>query len=57
MAIIFGARISKRQRVTNWEAHELTEAQLRYAATDAWGARRMFMAIYRHQESLIQRKG
>ena len=35
-AIILGFRISKRQQVSNWEASELTEAQLMYAATDAW---------------------
>ena len=42
MAIIFRVRISKRQRVTNWEAAQLTEAQIRYAATDAWGALKMY---------------
>jgi ribonuclease D len=35
-AIILGFRISKRQQVTDWEAPELSEAQLIYAATDAW---------------------
>ena len=35
-AIILGFRISKRQQVSNWEANELTDAQLQYAATDAW---------------------
>jgi len=35
-AIIFGKRISKNQRLTNWEGGTLTEAQQRYAATDAW---------------------
>jgi ribonuclease D len=35
-AIILGIRISKRQQVTDWEAEELSEAQLIYAATDAW---------------------
>jgi ribonuclease D len=35
-AIILGFRISKRQQVTDWEAPELSEAQLLYAATDAW---------------------
>ncbi len=35
-AIILGFRISKRQQVSNWEAPNLTDAQLSYAATDAW---------------------
>lgn len=35
-AIIFGLKISKSQRLSNWEAEELTEAQQRYAALDAW---------------------
>jgi ribonuclease D len=34
--IVLGCRISKAQQLSNWEAPELTEAQLRYAATDAW---------------------
>ena len=34
--IILGKRISKSQQVSNWDADFLTEAQLRYAATDAW---------------------
>ncbi len=35
-AILLGFRISKSQQVTNWDAEELTENQLIYAATDAW---------------------
>lgn len=35
-ANFFGQRISKTQQLTNWEADVLTEAQKRYAATDAW---------------------
>jgi ribonuclease D len=35
-AIVLGFRISKRQQVTDWEAETLTEAQMVYAATDAW---------------------
>lgn len=35
-AIVLGHRISKSQQVSNWDADVLTEAQLRYAATDAW---------------------
>ncbi|MBQ7691719.1 MAG: 3'-5' exonuclease domain-containing protein 2 [Muribaculaceae bacterium] len=35
-AILFGQKISKSQRLTNWEADTLTHGQQRYAATDAW---------------------
>lgn len=35
-AIILGKRISKAQQLSNWNREELTEAQIRYAATDAW---------------------
>lgn len=34
-AIIFGQRVSKGQRLTNWEAEQLTEAQQAYASLDA----------------------
>lgn len=34
--IVLGGKISKAQQLSNWEADELTEAQLRYASTDAW---------------------
>lgn len=34
-AILFGKRIAKGQRLTNWEAAKLTEAQTNYAAFDA----------------------
>lgn len=42
MAIIFQVKISKRQRTSNWEAPTLTAAQIKYAATDAWGALKMY---------------
>jgi len=44
-AIVLGYRISKAQRVTNWEAPDLTEAQLIYAATDAWISHRIFESL------------
>ena len=44
-AIVLGFRISKAQRVTNWEAPDLTEAQLIYAATDAWISHRIFESL------------
>lgn len=35
-AIILGLKVSKAQRLSNWEASSLTPAQQMYAATDAW---------------------
>lgn len=35
-ANLFGKKISKRQRLTNWEADVLNDAQKAYAAIDAW---------------------
>ena len=40
--IIFGQRISKSQRLSNWEATELTTAQQHYAAIDAWACLRIY---------------
>lgn len=45
--ILFGERISKGQRLTNWEAETLTTAQQGYAALDAVACIR----IYRHLKS------
>ncbi|MBP3353395.1 MAG: 3'-5' exonuclease domain-containing protein 2 [Bacteroidales bacterium] len=41
-AILFGKKISKSQRLSNWEADSLSDAQKRYAATDAWAVLRIF---------------
>ena len=35
-ANLFGKKISKGQQLSNWEADILSEAQQKYAATDAW---------------------
>ena len=35
-AIVLGRRVSKAQRLSNWEANVLTPQQKMYAATDAW---------------------
>jgi len=47
--IVLGRRISKSQQVSNWDADLLTEAQLRYAATDAWIC---LMIYYKLRESI-----
>lgn len=44
-AIVLGFRISKRQQVTDWEAEQLTEAQLIYAATDAWVCHQIYKKL------------
>lgn len=44
-AIILGIRISKTQQLSNWEADKLSESQCRYAATDAWVCRQMYLEL------------
>jgi ribonuclease D len=44
-AIVLGVRISKAQRLSNWEAQELTPAQQLYAATDAWSCREIYLKL------------
>ncbi|MDR1682110.1 MAG: 3'-5' exonuclease domain-containing protein 2, partial [Candidatus Symbiothrix sp.] len=41
-AILFGKKISKSQRLTNWEAQQLTESQQKYAALDAWACLKIY---------------
>lgn len=41
-ANLFHQKISKAQRLSNWEAPELKEAQQIYAATDAWCCIRLY---------------
>lgn len=44
-AIVLGFRISKSQRLTNWDADKLTEPQQIYAATDAWVAYEIYSRL------------
>lgn len=44
-AILFGQKISKSQRLSNWENDTLTEKQLRYAATDAWATLQIYLRL------------
>lgn len=41
-AIVLGQRVSKAQRLSNWEATSLTDKQQLYAATDAWVCTRIY---------------
>lgn len=49
-AIIFGQKISKSQRLTNWESQNLTEQQQRYAATDAWAALMIYKQLKKRRK-------
>ncbi|MCX7010045.1 MAG: 3'-5' exonuclease domain-containing protein 2 [Kiritimatiellaeota bacterium] len=44
-AHVLGIRIAKQAQCTNWARTDLTEQQLRYAATDAWISREIFLAL------------
>jgi ribonuclease D len=44
-AIILGVKISKAQQLSNWEAEHLSEGQQKYAATDAWICREMYLKL------------
>ncbi|MDD3789343.1 MAG: 3'-5' exonuclease domain-containing protein 2 [Petrimonas sp.] len=48
-AILFGKKISKNQRLSNWEANRLTEAQQMYAAIDAWACVRIYKFLKQAQ--------
>ncbi len=52
-AIILGFRISKTQQLSNWEAEELSEQQIKYAATDAWVCREMYIRL-RNSEKVTE---
>lgn len=53
-AVVLGFRISKRQQVSNWEAKELSEGQLKYAATDAWVSLEIFEKLKQSEKVLVE---
>lgn len=50
-AILFGEKISKSQRLSNWEATELTLPQQQYAATDAWACLNIYNLLQKLKHS------
>ena len=42
-AFLLNFRISKSSRTSNWSANQLTKKQIRYAATDAWLGRELYL--------------
>lgn len=59
-ANLFGEKISKRQRLTNWEADVLTDKQKEYAAIDAWACIKLYneimqlMATHDYELKIVQ---
>lgn len=53
-AIIMGFRISKTQQLSNWEAETLSEQQCRYAATDAWVCREMYLKLMKSDKHPLE---
>jgi ribonuclease D len=47
-AIVLNARVSKAQRLTNWENEQLTKLQQLYAATDAWVCREIYVQLIKN---------
>lgn len=50
-ANLFGEKVSKRQRLTNWEADILSDKQKEYAAIDAWACINLYEEIMRLMSS------
>lgn len=50
-ANFFGQKISKRERLTNWEADILNDKQKQYAATDAWACIMLYDELMRLEET------
>lgn len=50
-ANFFGQRISKRERLSNWEADILKDKQKLYAATDAWTCILLYEELMRLEET------
>ncbi len=50
-AIIFGKKISKNQRLSNWEADTLSPAQQQYAAIDAWACLRIYCQLLQQDKN------
>lgn len=54
-AIMFGEKISKGQRLSNWEGDILSEAQQKYAALDAWACLQIYNKLIRLNPDLADK--
>lgn len=51
--LLLQGRISKAAQVSNWEREELSEKQIRYAATDAWISRELYCRAIAERDSSL----
>src|SRR5574344_1057078 len=52
-AIVLGYRISKKQQTSNWENSELTNEQIKYAATDSYVTREIYINLIKNDRTSI----
>lgn len=52
--ILLEFRVSKRQRLSNWETESLSEGQIIYAATDSWVALEIYKSLEELDPSTLQ---
>jgi ribonuclease D len=50
-ANFFGQKISKAQRLTNWDADILSDKQKQYAAIDAWSCINLYEELIRLEKT------
>ncbi len=55
-AIIIGTRISKAAQLSNWEAEELSPKQIKYAATDSWMSREIYIKLLSSEKVIIPKE-
>ncbi len=53
-ALLFGQKLSKRQRLTNWEADQLNSKQLAYASLDAIACVEIYEALMTRGHDIIK---
>lgn len=56
-ANLFGQKISKSQRLSNWEAETLSESQIKYAATDAWACVKIYNYLVEMEQTVGSENG